>query len=87
MEDNDPEQLCKQLTQSFLSKIRNGVDRAALVTFIAKAFVSCELNSDLDEVNKAVDNLPRSLKLDLALERHCTYFQIKTTHILLIRNI
>lgn len=57
MEDNDPEQLCKQLTQSFLSRMRNGVDRAALVTFIAKAFVSCELNSDLDEVNKAVDNI------------------------------
>lgn len=57
MEDNDPKQLCKQLTQSFLSKMRDGVDRATLVTFIAKAFVPCGLTSDLGEVSKAVDSI------------------------------
>lgn len=57
MDDNDPNQIFKSLTKEFVGKLRPEIDRAAVVKFIAKAYVVHGLSADKDAVNQAVDSI------------------------------
>lgn len=55
--DNDPKQIFKRLTKEFIAKLRDDVDRAAIVKFIASASTVASLTSDKDILNQAVDSI------------------------------
>ena len=57
MEDNDPNQLCKQLSKEFVSKLRDGMDRAAVVQFIKVASLLSPLTTDKSALNRAIDSI------------------------------
>lgn len=57
MEENDPDQLCKQLSKEFVSKLRDDIDRAAVVQFIRKATLLSPLTADKDALEKAIDSI------------------------------
>lgn len=55
MDWNDPYFLRKDVTKSFIEKLRDGCDRAALVSFARNAYTDCELTTDKSQVLEAVD--------------------------------
>lgn len=57
MEWNDPNELYKDVTKDFLSKLRNGQDKASVIKFVKRATVVHELSSDLESVKKSVDKI------------------------------
>ena len=56
MVDNDPYYLRKDVTKSFVEKLREE-DQGALVSFIAKATVACPLTNDKNALNQAIDKI------------------------------
>lgn len=54
---NDPGQLCKQVSHEFVAKLRDGLDRAAVVQFIRRATVLSPLSADKAAVNAAIDRI------------------------------
>lgn len=57
MDDNDPRQLCKSLSKEFISKLRDDIDRAAVVKFIRRATVVSALTTDKDVLYNAIDSI------------------------------
>lgn len=57
MDDNDSRQLFKGLSKNFVSKLRDGVDQAAVIKFIRKATVVSPLSTDKDALNVAIDSI------------------------------
>lgn len=57
MEDNDPKQLCKQVSKAFVEKLRDGVDRAAVVKFIRTSTLVCSLTYDKPYVLSSIDSI------------------------------
>ena len=57
MDDNDPNQMCKQVSKEFIAKLKDGTDRAAVVKFIRKATLVSELTDDKDELIRAIDSI------------------------------
>ena len=57
MEDNDPNQLCKQLSKQFVSKLRDGRDKAAVIEFIRVATILSSLTTNKEEIINAIDNI------------------------------
>lgn len=56
MDGNDPYYLRKDVTKSFVEKLREE-DQGALVSFIAKATVTCPLTNDKNALNQAIDSI------------------------------
>ena len=56
MDDNDPFYLRKDVTKSFVNKLRDN-DQGALVSFIANSTVACPLTSDKAALNQAIDEI------------------------------
>ena len=56
MDDNDPYYLRKDVTKSFVEKLREE-DQGALVSFVAKATVACPLTNDKNALNQAIDSI------------------------------
>jgi len=50
MEYNDPNQLCKKVAKEFVEKLRDGVDRAAVVKFIRRATLVSGLTTDKESL-------------------------------------
>lgn len=57
MYDNDPEKTFKTLSKKFISKLRDGKDKASVVKFIAKATQVQGMTSDKEVLNNAIDNI------------------------------
>lgn len=57
MDDNDPNMLCKTLSKEFVAKLRDNIDRAGLVKFIATSTVASELTYDKDTLYSAIDGI------------------------------
>ena len=57
MEENDPNQLCKRLSKEFVSKLRDGIDQAAIISFIKRATLNSGLTTDKDILNAAIDSI------------------------------
>ena len=57
MDDNDPQKLFKKLSKEFVSKLRDGKDKATVVKFIRRATLVSELTSDKDKLNTAIDSI------------------------------
>lgn len=57
MDENDPSQMCKQVSKEFISKLKDGTDRAAVVKFIKKATLVSELTNDKDALSLAIDSI------------------------------
>jgi uncharacterized repeat protein (TIGR02543 family) len=57
MDDNDSKQLFKELSKNFVSKLRDGIDRAAVVKFIRRATVVSPLSTDKDALYAAIDSI------------------------------
>lgn len=57
MDSNDPNQMCKQVSKEFISKLRDGTDRAAVVKFIRKATLVSGLTDDKDALSQAIDSI------------------------------
>ena len=57
MSDNDPKELCKQLSKEFVSKLRDGKDFAAVIKFIRRATVVSNLTTDKNILNTAIDSI------------------------------
>lgn len=54
---NDSSQIFKTLSKNFVSKLRDGKDRGAVVKFIRIAQVISELTADKDALNTAIDSI------------------------------
>ena len=57
MQDNDRDRLAPQLSKQFVSKLRDNQDKAAVVTFTDYATIRCELTTDKNKLNSAIDNV------------------------------
>ncbi len=57
MDDNDPEQLFKELSEKFILKLENGRDKAGAVKFIRKAYLVSGLSEDKDQVIAAINDI------------------------------
>ena len=57
MAENDPNELYKDVTKDFLSKLRDGQDKASVIKFVKRATVVHELSSDLEGVKNSVDGI------------------------------
>lgn len=57
MDDNDHRQIFKELSKDFVSKLRDGKDKAAVVKFIRRATVVSGLTTDKDILNAAIDSI------------------------------
>lgn len=57
MDENDPEDLRKQLTKDFINKMNFDKDDGSVVSFIAKAEVKTELTNDKQKLIEAVDGI------------------------------
>lgn len=57
MVDNDKYQTFKILSKNFISKLRDNVDQAAIVKFIARATLVQGLTSDKNSLNTAIDSI------------------------------
>lgn len=57
MDDNDPNQTFKPLSKAFISKLRDGKDRAGIVKFIARETLVSALTADKELLNSAVDSI------------------------------
>ena len=57
MEENDPNELCKRLSKEFIAKLRDGIDQAAIISFIKRATLNSELTTDKDVLNAAIDSI------------------------------
>lgn len=57
MEDNDPNQIFKVLSKEFIAKLRDGIDRAAVIKFIRVANLLSGLTTDKDALNTAIDSI------------------------------
>ncbi len=57
MEDNDPYQLFKSLSEEFIDKLRTDKDKAGAVKFIRKATLVSELTTDKDSVITAINGI------------------------------
>ena len=57
MDDNDPNQLFKELSKEFISKLRKDQDQAAVVKFIRRATLISALTSDKDALNSAINSI------------------------------
>lgn len=57
MEWNDPNELYKDVIKDFLSKLRNGQDKASVIKFVKRATVVHELSADLESVKKSVEGI------------------------------
>ena len=60
MYDNDPQELRKLVTKEFISKLRDNVDRAAIVQFTAVAELIMTLSYDKEALCNAVDAIQNS---------------------------
>lgn len=54
---NDPDGLRKQVTKDFISKLRDGKDKAAVVSFIKEPSVLCNLTDNKYQLYSAVDGI------------------------------
>ena len=54
---NDPNSIRKDVTKSFINKLRNGLDRGSVISFISKATVLAPLTDDKDLMISAVDSI------------------------------
>lgn len=57
MDDNDPNQTFKPLSKAFISKLRDGKDRAGIVKFIARETLVSNLTADKELLNGAIDSI------------------------------
>lgn len=57
MEENDPDQLFKQLAEEFINKLRDGLDQAGAVKFIRRATLVSELTTDKTSVVEAINGI------------------------------
>ena len=57
MNNNDPDQTFKILSKNFISKLRDNIDQAAIVKFIAKATLVQGLTTDKNSLNTAIDSI------------------------------
>ena len=57
MKTNDPNHIHKDVTKEFVSKLREGKDKASIVKFIKRAAVITELTGDKQALNKAIDSI------------------------------
>lgn len=57
MEDNDPNQLFKDVIKDFISKLRCEQDKVAVVKFVKRATIVSNLSSDFETVKKEIDNI------------------------------
>lgn len=57
MDDNDPKQTFKPLSKAFISKLRDGKDRAGIVKFIAAETLISDLTTDKELLNSAIDSI------------------------------
>lgn len=57
MDDNDPDQTFKPLSKAFISKLRDGKDRAGIVKFIAAETLVSGLTTDKELLNSAIDSI------------------------------
>ena len=57
MEENDSNQLCKELSKEFVGKLRDGKDRASVVKFIKEATLLSDLTTDKEQLTQAIDSI------------------------------
>lgn len=57
MDENDPTQLFKDLSKEFVGKLRDGIDRAAVIKFIRVASLLSPLTTDKEALNAAIDSI------------------------------
>jgi len=57
MEENDPYQLFKDVSEAFVNKLRDGKDKAGAVKFIRKATLVSELTTDKESVISAINGI------------------------------
>lgn len=57
MDGNDSRQLFKGLSKNFVSKLRDGIDQAAVIKFIRQATIVSPLSTDKDALNVAIDSI------------------------------
>lgn len=55
MDRNDPNFLCMQVTRKFISKLRSGIDRAALLRFDVEAVLLCGLTYDTSAIDASLN--------------------------------
>lgn len=60
MSDNDPNGIRKDVTKEFISKLRDGVDKAAVVKFTTTAETLMPLTDDKETLINVVDGIPNS---------------------------
>jgi hypothetical protein len=57
MEDNDPNGLRMELTNEFINKLRDGTDKAAVISFVSVATVLQSLTDDKEKLTNAVNGI------------------------------
>ena len=57
MDDNDPNQIFKSLSEGFINKLRDGKDKAGAVKFIRRATLVSELTTEKDSVITSINNI------------------------------
>ncbi len=57
MSSNDPKGFRKDVAKGFIKKLRDGKDKASIVTFTTEANVMAELTDDKTKLDKAVDGI------------------------------
>ncbi len=57
MVENDPDQTFKELTKSFIARLRDGTDEAAVIEFIAVATLLSDLTTNKDALIRTVESI------------------------------
>ena len=57
MKENDPDMLFKDLSEGFIDKLRDDIDKAAIVKFISKAYIVSGLSNDKDVLKNSLSKI------------------------------
>lgn len=57
MTTNDPNQLFKDLSKGFISKLRDDIDQATVIKFIKRSTLVSDLTSDKEKLRAAIDSI------------------------------